>query len=139
MKIRLFITIPLLLISILVKGQEANKECFAEINSNDLKLMMETKDVLIIDVRLNKEYRKERIENAFLASSGEALRDLLATADKNQIIILYCKEGSRSRVAAEIACNDLKFKKVFNLEGGISDWKKKGYYVDKDHVKSSIN
>ena len=83
------------------------------------------------------DYRKERIDNAYLASSKEALEDFLETADKNQIIVVYCKEGNRSKVAAEIVCKDLQFKNVFNLQGGIDAWKNKGYYIDNKQIRRS--
>ena len=139
MRIRLLMLLPFFYISFLVHAQNSELECYQDINANDVKLMIETKDVLIIDVSLNKEYRKERIENAFLASSVVALKDLVEFSNKDQIIIVYCQEGSRSKVAAQILCNNLNFKKVFNLKGGINAWKKKGYYVDSKRVKSSIN
>ena len=54
MRIRLLTILPLFIITLSVKAQESEKTCFNEINCNDFKLMMETKDVLIIDVRLQK-------------------------------------------------------------------------------------
>lgn len=119
--------------------QKPENLCFNEINCDDLKLILETKDVLLIDVRLHKEYRKERIENSFLASDSKALKDLLQEVDKKQIIAIYCKEGARSEVAAQIVCQELKFTNVFNLQGGIISWKKRGYYVETKRLKEPTN
>jgi rhodanese-related sulfurtransferase len=121
--------------SVNVHAQE--DQCYSDINCNDLKLILETKDVLLIDVRLHREFRKERIDNSFLASDSKALKDLLHNVDKNQTIAIYCEEGSRSEVAAQIVCNDLEFNTVFNLQGGLISWKEKGYYVDTKRIKES--
>lgn len=139
MKIRLFIIILFVGVSFGAQSQGKENDCFTEINCDELKWMIETKDVLLVDVRLHKEFRKERIANSFLASDSHALKDLLNHSDKNQIILVYCEEGSRSAVAAQIICNDLQFKKVFNLQGGLIAWRKKGYYLDKERIKSSDN
>ncbi|MCB2197324.1 MAG: rhodanese-like domain-containing protein [Bacteroidetes bacterium] len=127
----------LIIFSSNVSAQKTENQCYSEINCNDLRLITETKDVLLIDVRLNREYRKERIENAFLASDSRALKDLLHQVDKEQIIVIYCEEGTRSKVAAQIVCNDLKFTNVFNLQGGLISWKKRGYYVETRRLKES--
>ncbi len=137
MKISLFSILLFVLVGFYTQSQETENPCFTEINCDDLKWMIETKDVLLIDVRLHKEYRKERIDNSFLASDSHALKDLLKHSDKNQIIVVYCEEGSRSAVAAQIICNDLQFTKVFNLQGGLIAWRNRGYYLNKERIKPS--
>lgn len=137
MKYNLIYTLMFVVLGFSVYAQAHKNECYSNINCNDLKLILETKDVLLIDVRLHREYRKERLDNSFLASDSRALKDLLHNVDKNQIIAIYCEEGSRSEVAAQIVCNDLEFNNVFNLQGGLISWKKRGYYVDTERIKES--
>jgi rhodanese-related sulfurtransferase len=133
---KLFFLINFVLLGLYSVAQESEKQCYEQINCNDLKLIIETKDVLLVDVRLHKEYRKERIDNSFLASNSNALKDLLKDVEKTRVIAVYCEEGTRSEVAAQIICNDLNFKKVFNLQGGLISWKQRGYFVDKERIKN---
>ena len=116
-------------------AQKFPESCYRNINANDFNLLIETSDVLLIDVRLHKEFRNERIKNAYLASSRESLKALLEKFDKNTYILVYCEEGDRSETATEIICKELDFRKVYNLEGGIIHWKKKGYPIDNSQIK----
>lgn len=117
-----------------------NKEfCYNTINSDDFNMLIETNDVFIIDVRLNKEFRKERIKGAYLASNRAALQTILKNLDKNTNILVYCEQGDRSKTASEIICNGLKFKNIYNLKGGIIAWKKRGYPVDNSHLTKLTN
>lgn len=113
------------------------EKCFKNINCDDFNLLIETTDVLVIDVRLLREFRKERITGAVLASGREALLELLEKIDKNTNIMVYCEQGDRSSVAAEIVCKELEFKNVYNLKDGIIQWKKRGYPLDKTRINSS--
>ena len=110
------------------------EKCFKNINCDDFNLLIETTDVLIIDVRLLREFRKERIAGAVLASGREALIQILEKIDKSTNIMIYCEEGDRSSIAAEIVCKELKFKNVYNLRDGIIQWKKKEYPLDKKRI-----
>jgi len=109
--------------------QEVNS-CYQEINNRDCNLLLETKNPLIIDVRIKKAFRKERLIGAISAPDKEKLKESLKSTDKNTPILVYCEEGSRSRTAAEIICDEFHFEKVYNLDKGIKDWKTKGYPID---------
>ena len=107
-------------------SQEVNT-CYTEINCRDFNLIIENKDPVIIDIRFQRAYKKERIIGAQNAADKIALKELLNDIDKNMIVLVYCKEGSRSRTACEIICKDLNFKNVYSLNSGFMSWKKKGY------------
>ena len=115
-------------------AQKHSETCYKNINSDDFNLLIETNEVLLIDVRLHKEFRKERIKGAYLASSRESLNALLENFDKSTYILIYCEKGDRSETASEIICKEMNLKKVFNLEEGIIQWKKKGYPVDDSQI-----
>lgn len=137
MKYKRIILICFVFFSFYSQAQDSEDQCYEQVNCNDLKLILETKDVFLIDVRLHKEYRKERIDNSFLALNSHALKDLLQDVEKTRVIAVYCEEGSRSEVAAQIICNDLNFKNVFNLQGGLISWKKRGYFVDTERIQKN--
>jgi rhodanese-related sulfurtransferase len=53
--------------------------------------------------------------------------------EEEKKIIVYCKAGVRSEKAIEIfkmLNNNIKY---YNLVGGITDWKKNGFEITKDH------
>ncbi len=118
-------------------AQKHSETCYKNINSDDFNLLIETKDILLIDVRLHKEFRKERIKNAYLASSRELLKALLEKIDKNTNILVYCEDGDRSETASQIICKEMNFNKVYNLKGGIIQWKKRGYAIDNTQLKKT--
>jgi phage shock protein E len=50
--------------------------------------------------------------------------------DKNTKIVLYCRSGHMSQIAAEKLVA-LGYTDVWNLKGGIVDWEKEGFEVQK--------
>ncbi len=85
---------------------------------------------LIIDVREQRFYKLNRIENALWGGKKETLKAILDQKDKETPIFLYCDEGKRSEQAGNWVIN-LGFKNVYHLKGGIRFWVKKGYPIVK--------
>ncbi len=119
-------------------SQDEVKNCYQNIPCDDFNLIIETKDVILIDVRLNKEFRKERLFGAYIADNRESLIDLLKNREKTLYVLIYCDESGRSQTASQIVCKELQFKNVYNLEGGIKSWKKRGYPIDNTRIKSKL-
>lgn len=115
--------------------QQKHYDCFYNINSDDFNLLIETKDVILIDVRTFDEYKKERIPNTLFAPDKINLLNIVETLDTVDLILLYCEEGDRSIQAANIICENTNIKYIYNLEKGIIDWKKKGYPIDKKRIR----
>lgn len=136
MKIKSIIFLFIIFYSGSVNAQNTKEKCYQNINCDDFNLFSEEKDPLILDVRLYKEYRNERIINAKIASNRGLLKTQLNNIDTNTYILVYCSEGDRSKTACEIICNELNYNKVFNLEKGINQWKKRGYPVDNTRVST---
>ena len=83
-------------------------------------------DFVIIDVRTPEEFDGEHIENATnINFYSEAFRDMLNTLDKNKTYLIYCAVGGRSGSALDIMA-ELNFKEVYNMSGGINQWKAEG-------------
>ncbi len=78
----------------------------------------------LIDVRTPEEYNEGHIEGAVnIDFYGEDfLQQLEQKLDKEQPAMLYCRSGRRSAKAAE-QMKGLGFKEVYDLKGGILDWK----------------
>jgi len=83
-------------------------------------------DFVIIDVRTQEEFDREHIENATnINFYSEFFRDMLNNLDKNKTYLVYCRSGGRSGSALDIMA-ELNFKEVYNILGGINQWKTEG-------------
>lgn len=93
-------------------------------------LIKENKDkqsFVIIDVRTPEEFANEYIENAVnLDYYSEKFRDELNKLDKEKTYLIYCRSGNRSGKALSIM-EELAFREVYNILGGIIQWKAEGY------------
>ena len=84
--------------------------------------MMDTqKDYVIIDARTQEEFAEGHIENAILIPeyeiAGRAEKEL---PNKEQLILVYCRSGRRSKIAATELVK-LGYTNVKEF-GGIIDW-----------------
>ena len=85
------------------------------------KLMDSEKDRIILDVRSREEYDQGHIPGAILIPDTEIeakAADLLP--DKDQLILVYCRSGRRSKLAAQ-SLADLGYTNIQEF-GGILDW-----------------
>ena len=107
------------------KGDEIMNETvtYEQISQEEAKSIMDTdSNFIILDVRTEEEYAEGHIENAILipdyaiASKAEEV-----LKDKSQLILVYCRSGRRSQLAAE-ALVELGYTNVKEF-GGIIDWK----------------
>lgn len=87
-------------------------------------------DFVLLDARELKEYKVSHIKNAIHV--GYDHFDLEKTtsklADKNATIVVYCSIGIRSENIAE-KLQKAGYKNIFNLFGGIFEWKNKLHIV----------
>lgn len=95
---------------------------FQQITAEEAKgLMNSEKDYIILDARTEEEFDEGHIENAILIPEYEvAARAEKELPDKNQLILVYCRSGRRSKIAAQ-ALVDLGYTNVKEF-GGIIDW-----------------
>lgn len=82
---------------------------------------IKTPDVFLLDVRSYDEYGSGYIDGAKLIPLGE-LRQRIGElrSAKDNMVLVYCHSGMRSRTAAGILAAE-GFT-VMNLKGGISSW-----------------
>jgi len=86
-------------------------------------------DFVIIDVRSESEFTENHIGNAILIPNNSPdIEKVLSNLDKNKTYLLYCLYGGRSSSMLR-KMRKLDFEKVYNLDGGIIDWKDEGFEV----------
>lgn len=78
-------------------------------------------DEIVLDVRSIDEYNEGHIEGAILLPSDE-IKEKIKTLipDKNKIILLYCRSGRRSALAAKELI-EFGYTNVYDF-GGIINW-----------------
>ena len=76
---------------------------------------------IILDVRTQEEFDESHIEGAILIPDYEITNKAESVLkDKDQLILVYCRSGRRSKLAAE-ALVELGYTNVKEF-GGIIDW-----------------
>jgi rhodanese-related sulfurtransferase len=90
--------------------------------------MIESGQVTVIDVREPWEYANGHIPNAKLVPLAKIITAPAENVTTDNVIFV-CEVGQRSAVAAEVAAS-LGKENLYNLEGGTSAWRQRGYAVD---------
>ena len=95
---------------------------FLNIAAEEAKKLMDSEEgCIILDVRTREEYDQGHIPGAVLIPNTEIeakAADLLP--DKGQLILVYCRSGRRSKLAAQ-SLADLGYTNIREF-GGILDW-----------------
>ena len=100
----------------------ASNLTYKQISAKEAKEIMDTeKDYIIIDARTTEEFNEGHIAGAILIPEYEvALRAESEIPNKNALILVYCRSGRRSKIAAD-ALVALGYTNVKEF-GGIIDW-----------------
>ena len=88
-------------------------------------------DFAIIDVRTPEEYNSGYIEGAEMVDyRAEDFRDSIGELDRDKTYLVYCRSGVRSAGARDVM-EELGFREVYNMLGGILGWQEEGLPVVK--------
>ncbi len=91
---------------------------YVQISQEEAKSIMDSReDIVILDVREQDEYDAGHIPGAILMPYTRA-EELLG--DKSQTILVYCRSGRRSKIAAQ-SLADMGYTDIREF-GGIIDW-----------------
>ena len=103
-------------------GENGKASTYEQITAEQAKTIMDTeKDYVIIDARTKEEFAEGHIENAILIPEYEIKdRAEKELPDKEQLILVYCRSGRRSKIASEELVK-LGYTNVKEF-GGIIDW-----------------
>ena len=103
-------------------GSGDSSNSHQQVDAETAKKLMDTEDdYVILDARTQAEYDEDHIPGAILIP-----HDTVATAaedalpDKDQLILVYCRSGNRSKQASQ-ALVDLGYTNVVEF-GGINSW-----------------
>ena len=103
-------------------GSADDSATYEQISGAEAKALMDSESgYIILDAREQDEYDEGHIPGAILIPYGEiADRAENEIPDKDQLILVYCRSGRRSKIAAEELVK-LGYTNVKEF-GGIIDW-----------------
>ena len=116
--------IPLLMAMLLLAGCGAQSEesTYRQINAEEAAAIMEEESsYIILDVRTAQEYSEKHIPRAInIPNETIGTEDIPELPDKEQLILVYCRSGNRSKQASEKLVK-LGYTNIVEF-GGINDW-----------------
>ena len=123
MKKCIWLLLAMFLLSACGQEKENNREAvYVNITAKEAKQIMDSQEgYVILDTRTQEEYDEGHIPGAILIPYDEILTKAESILkDKDQLILVYCRSGRRSKLAAE----DLVKLGYTNIKefGGIIDW-----------------
>lgn len=117
------LVLTMILLTACGQKQEDNREVvYMNITAEEAKQIMDGEEgYIILDVRTQEEYDQGHIPGAILIPDTEIKAEAEnVLTDKAQLILVYCRSGRRSKLAAE-ALVELGYTNIKEF-GGIIDW-----------------
>ena len=95
---------------------------YQQITQETAKEMMDTQEVVILDVREQYEFDAGHIPGAVLLPVGTITEDTAAAVieDSDTVVLVYCRSGNRSKTASQ-ALADMGYTNIYEF-GGINTW-----------------
>lgn len=95
---------------------------YTQISMDEAVSMMETEeDYIILDVRTLEEFKEKHIPGAICVPNETiGTAEIPSLPDKEQMILVYCRSGNRSKQAAQKLA-DMGYTNIYEF-GGINDW-----------------
>ena len=116
--------IPLFAALLLIAGcaAPAQESGYRQVTAKEAIALMEKESgYIILDVRTAQEYSEKHIPDAVnIPNESIGAEDLPALPDKNQLILVYCRSGNRSKQASEKLAA-LGYTNIVEF-GGINSW-----------------
>lgn len=132
------IVFPLLMIFVLAGCQSkpvngatvtVNGGSYHNITPDELHTMLKDKDFTFINVHIPFAGNIAGTDLSIAYDQIDQNLSLLPT-NENSRIVLYCRSGRMSQIAAEKLVS-LGYTNIWNLEGGMVDWEQAGYEITK--------
>ena len=116
--------IPLFSALLLIAGCAAapQENSYRQVTAEEAIALMEKESgYLILDVRTAQEYSEKHIPDAVnIPNESIGTEEIPALPDKNQLILVYCRSGNRSKQASEKLAA-LGYTNIVEF-GGINSW-----------------
>ena len=103
-------------------GGSTADNSYQQITQEEAKEMMDTQEVIILDVREQNEYDSGHIPGAVLLPVGTIDEHTAAAVipEKDSTVLVYCRSGNRSKTASSVLA-ELGYTNIYEF-GGINTW-----------------
>ena len=121
MKRSIVVTMAIVLCAMVLLGG-CGEHGYQQISQDEAKEMMDSQEVVILDVREQDEFDSGHIAGAVLLPVGSISEATAAEVipKKDSVVLVYCRSGNRSKTASEKLV-ELGYTKVYEF-GGINTW-----------------
>ena len=104
-----------------------------ETTVDDVKRRLDRGDKFtLVDVREESEFANDHLPGAIHLGKGVIERDIEARVPDPSIeLVLYCGGGFRSALAAD-NLQKMGYTNVISMDGGMREWREKGYSLTRD-------
>jgi rhodanese-related sulfurtransferase len=115
-----------------LKIVEDAKQRVRETNVEEVKARLDRGEkFVLVDVREDREFDADHLPGAVHLGKGVIERDVEGKyPDLETPLVLYCGGGFRSALAAD-NLQKMGYTNVISMDGGIRDWRGKGYPLEK--------
>ncbi|MFB9055002.1 rhodanese-like domain-containing protein [Formosa undariae] len=116
-----------LILLVFTSCNHQNKGVIEAVTAEEMQSLIHLDDVQLVDLRSEKD----RLLQGYIANSqhidfnSDTFESDIANLDKTKPVALYCNSGKRSAECAEKLI-EAGFVKIFDLKGGVSEWKHQG-------------
>ena len=103
-------------------GGTVVENTYQKITQEEAKNMMDTQEVIVLDVREQDEFDAGHIPGAVLLPVGTITTDTASSVipEEDSMVLVYCRSGNRSKTASK-ALVDLGYTNIYEF-GGINTW-----------------
>jgi len=108
------------------------KQRVRETNVDEVKARLDRGEkFVLVDVREDREFAADHLPGAVHMGKGVIERDVEGKyPDLGTELVLYCGGGFRSALAAD-NLQKMGYTNVISMDGGIRDWRERGYPLEK--------
>jgi len=102
------------------------------ITVTELHTLLEDAEITVLDVRTPEEISQGKITSSALEANfydQHFIENVIDHISAEENVYVYCKGGNRSAKAVA-KLRELGYSKIYNVEGGITAWKAKGYKIE---------
>ncbi|MGB1307594.1 MAG: rhodanese-like domain-containing protein [Oceanihabitans sp.] len=124
-----FFLLSVVVLTLIVSCKNENSSVINVVSTEEMQNLLKLDEVQLVDVRTPEEFHSGYIQNAQNIDYNSPTFDQdILQLDKEKPVLLYCHSGGRSAKCAT-KLEEAGFKKIYDLEGGISRWKHEGLAV----------
>jgi rhodanese-related sulfurtransferase len=111
------------------KEVKSSEGSYKNISVAELQMMIKTKDFVLVNVHIPFEGNLPKTDLS-IPYDGISQNLSKLPGDKNSKIVLYCRSGHMSTIAATELVK-LGYTNLWNLEGGMAAWEQAGQPIEK--------